>query len=97
MFFSENTLRQVETRCLSIGFGAMKISFKSESLTRLIDSVRYSCLSCAHFSTRLTPSSSHISSPVFFLSAKNCEYFLTDEHNQKSKCLLSSVNQGYVG
>ena len=31
--FSENTLRQVETHCLSFYFGAMEILFKSESLT----------------------------------------------------------------
>ena len=81
--FSENTLRQVETRCLSIGFGAMKISFKSESLISLSDSKRYNCLRCAHFATCLTPSSSKISSSVFLL-ATNCEYFSTDEHNQKA-------------
>ena len=37
-FFSENTLRQVKTHCLSIGFGAMEISLKSERLTCLSDS-----------------------------------------------------------
>ena len=36
--FPENNLRQVETSCLSIGFGEMEISFKSESLTSLSDS-----------------------------------------------------------
>ena len=73
--FSENTLRQVETRCLSIGFGAMEISFKSESLTSLSNSKRYNCLRCTHFATRLTPSSSKISSPVFTVSNKLWIFF----------------------
>ena len=97
--FSENTLRQIETRCLSIGFGATEISFKSESLTSLSDSKRYNCLRCAHFATRLIPSLSKISSG--FLSARNCEYFSTDEHNQKANVYhlqltkIFSVSVGY--
>ena len=60
--FSENILRQVETRCLSVGFEAMEISFKSESLTCILDSNRYNCLRCAHFATCFTPASSKINS-----------------------------------
>ena len=68
MFF-QKSLRQVETRCLSIGFGAMEISFKSESLSSLSNSKRYNCLWCAYMATRLTPSSK-ISSPVLSVSHK---------------------------
>ena len=67
--FSENTLRQIETCSLSIGFGAMEISFKSESLTSLSNSKWHNCLRYAHFATSLTPSSSKISS-VFSVSHK---------------------------
>ena len=67
--FSENTLKQEETCCLSIGFGAMEISFKSESLTNLSDSKWYNCLRCAHFATCLTPSSK-ISYSCFSVSHK---------------------------
>ena len=51
---SENNLRQGETCCLSIGFGAMEILFKSESLTSLSDSKWYNCLRCAYLATRIT-------------------------------------------
>ena len=91
--FSENTLRQVETCCLSIGFGAMEISFKSESLINISDSKRYNSLRCANFATHLTPSSSKISSPVFSVSHK---YFSTDKLIQKAN-VYSSVNQGFSG
>ena len=65
IFFSENCLKQVETCCLSIGFGALEFSFKSESLTNLSDSKRYNCLRCVHIAICFTPSSK-ISSPFLF-------------------------------
>ena len=76
--FSENTQRQVETRCLSIDFGAMEISFQSESLTSFSNSKWYNCLRFAHFATRLTPSlssPSKISFLFFFVSHKLWIFF----------------------
>ena len=80
--FFLNTQRQVESRCLSIGFGAMEISFKSERLTIFSDSKRYNSLRYAHFATRLTPWSSKISSPVPSVSHKLRLFF--NKHNQKA-------------
>ena len=93
LFFSENTLRQVETRCLPIGFRVMEISSKSESLTHLSDSKGHNCLRCVHFATRLTSSSSRISCPVFFCQPQIGNIF-QQMNIIKSKCLLSSVNKG---
>ena len=70
MFFQ----RQVETHCLSIGFEAMEISFKSESLTILSDSKRYNCLRRVHFATHLTPLLSKISA-IFSVSHKLWIFF----------------------
>ena len=66
IFLSKNSPRQVKTCCLSIGVGAMEISFKSEILTRLSHTKRYNYLRSAQFATHLTPSSSKFSSPVLF-------------------------------
>ena len=68
--FSKNTLKQVETHCLSMGFEAMEISFKSISLMSLSDSKWYNCLRYAYFATCFTLLLLKISSTVFSLSQK---------------------------
>ena len=76
-----------------MGFGEIKISFKFESSSRLLDSKQYNYLRCAHFATRFPPLLLNISSPVFLLS-QNLRIFSTDEHNQKAT-VYYSVNQDF--
>ena len=84
---------EISRKLLSF-FGAMEISFKSESSTSLSDSKQYNCLRCAHFATHFTFLSSKISS--VFLWATNYKYFSADKQNQKANVYLqlAKVFQG---